>query len=94
MRQRVDLEAGQLRNGYGAALWAMEKYLADTNRDVSARIRDLRLEIERELGTMASVVARLAGPLALWTSRREARRFPGGRALEPRMFVERRPRTV
>ncbi len=94
VRARVELEASQLRGGYVAALWAMEKYLADTNREVSARIRDLRLEIQRELGAAASIVARLAGPLVLWTSRREARRFPGGRPLEPRSFVERRLRTA
>ncbi len=94
VRARVDFEARQLRNGYVAALWAMERYLADTNREVSARIRELRIEIERELGTVASIVARLAGPVALWTSRREARRFPGGRLLEPRTFVERRLRTA
>jgi radical SAM superfamily enzyme YgiQ (UPF0313 family) len=94
VRARVEGEAGQLRTGYVAALWAMEKYLQDTNRQVSERIRHLRLDIERELGVVASTVARLVGPVVLWTSRREARRFPGGRPLEPRSFVERRLRTA
>jgi radical SAM superfamily enzyme YgiQ (UPF0313 family) len=92
VRARVEFEASQLRNGYVAALWAMEKYLS--NHQVSARIRDLRLEIQRELGAVASAVARVAGPVALWTSRREARRFPRGRPLEPRSFVEHRLRTA
>ena len=94
VRARVEFEANQLRTGYVAALWAMEKYLKDTNHQVSERIRQLRLEIQRELGAVASAVARVAGPVALWTSRREARRFPLGRPLEPRSFVERRLRTA
>lgn len=90
VRERVRLEANQLRTGYVAALWAMEKYLHDTNGQVASRIRELRQEIHRELGLLSSVVARFVGPVALWTSRREAKRYPNGRPLEPRTFVERR----
>ena len=68
----------------------MEKYLQGTNARVAARIRELRLDIHRELGVVSSIVGRLAGPVALWTSRREARRYPDGRTLEPRSFIERR----
>ena len=89
VRRRVQYEANQLRTGYVAALWAMEKYLKGTNAHVAGRIRDLRMEIHRELGLVSSVVGRLAGPVALWASRREARRFPNGRTLEPRTFIER-----
>jgi radical SAM superfamily enzyme YgiQ (UPF0313 family) len=87
--KRVQSEANQLRMGYVAALWAMEKYLKDTNAQVAERIRELRVEIHRELGIISSAVGRLAGPVALWASRREARRFPDGRTLEPRTFVDR-----
>jgi radical SAM superfamily enzyme YgiQ (UPF0313 family) len=90
VRARAWLEAKQLRTGYGAALWAMEKYLRDTNRQVSERIRELRVEVERELGIVSRVVNHIAGPVALWASRRDHRRFPEGRRLEPRMFVDRR----
>ena len=90
VRERVRFEARQLRTGYGAALWAMEKYLRDTNREVSARIQELRLEIERELGIVSRLVDHIAGPVALWASRRENRLFPQGKPLEPRMFVDRR----
>lgn len=90
VRARVRGEAAQLRSGYGAALWAMEKYLKDSNRVVSDRINELRMQIEREVGGLAPVIDRLAGPVLLWSARRDARRAPGGRRLEPRTFVDRR----
>ena len=90
VRARAWLEAKQLRTSYGAALWAMEKYLRHTNRQVSERIRELRLEVERELGIVSRLVNHVAGPVALWASRRDHRRFPEGRRLEPQMFVDRR----
>jgi radical SAM superfamily enzyme YgiQ (UPF0313 family) len=90
VRARAWLEAKQLRTSYGAALWAMEKYLRHTNRQVSERIRELRLEVERELGVVSRLVNHIAGPVALWASRRDHRRFPEGRRLEPQMFVDRR----
>ncbi|MBI2828059.1 MAG: radical SAM protein [Acidobacteria bacterium] len=88
VRARVACDARQLRSG-GAALWAMERYLRESNREVSERIRRLRLDIEAELGGASRLIARLAGPVLLWSTRREARRFPSGRRLEPRTFVER-----
>lgn len=90
MRGRVAADARQLRTGYGAALWAMDRYLRASNPDVGARIRALRVEAERELGPVAMAVNRALGPVLLWTSRRDARRYPRGRPLEPRTFVERR----
>ena len=90
VRARVAVASRQLRSGYGAALWAMERYLRSANPDVSERIRALRLDIEREFGTVAAAMNRLLGPALLWASRRDARRHPGGAILEPRTFVERR----
>jgi radical SAM superfamily enzyme YgiQ (UPF0313 family) len=90
VRTRVARTAGQLRSSYGAVLWAMERYLRPANQKVSDRIRALRLEVQRELGGLAWLAPQLLGPLLLWTSRREARRHPRGRPLEPRTFVERR----
>ena len=90
VRARVRGEATQLRFGYGAALWAMEKYLRESNRTVSDRIADVRIQIEREVGGLSKVIDRLAGPVLLWSARRDARRAPGGRRLEPRTFVDRR----
>ena len=90
VRARVAIDGAQLRHGYGAALWAMEKYLRRSNRQVSDRIRSLRLEIECEWGGLTRVVNRVLGPVLLWSSRREMRRFPSGRPLEPKTFVMRR----
>jgi len=90
VRGRVGMAATQLRAGYGAALWAMERYLRAANPSVSERVRALRLETEREFGAMTSAINRVIGPALLWSSKRDARRYPSGRALEPRTFVERR----
>ena len=90
VRARVGVTGIQLRAGYGAALWAMERYLRGSNPNVSARMRDLRRQIEREFGVVTAAVNRTVGPMLLWASRRDARRHPGGRRLEPRTFVERR----
>ncbi len=90
VRARVRGEAAQLRLGWGAALWAMEKYLRESNRTVSDRIADLRAQVEREVGGLAPMIDRLAGPVLLWSARRDARRAPGGRRIEPRTFVDRR----
>ncbi len=89
VRARVAAEARQLRTGYGAALWAMEKFLLPSNLAISDRVRELRLEIERDLGGFSRVIDRLVGPALLWSARRESR-IPGGRHLEPRTFVDRR----
>lgn len=90
VRARVAAEAQQLRSGHGAALWAMERFLKQSNPAVSDRIRELRLMIERELGGWSRTINRLAGPVLLWSARREARRASAGYRLEPRTFVERR----
>lgn len=90
VRARVQGEARQLRDGWGAALWAMEHYLRESNRAMSDRVGELRRQVERELGGWSRVVNRVAGPVLLWSARREARLAPAGRRLEPRTFVERR----
>ncbi len=90
VRARYAADGRKLRNGYGAALWAMEHYLRESNAAVSSRIGALRRRIERELGGLSPVIHRIAGPPLLWSARREAARHPAGRALEPRTFVERR----
>ncbi|HSN26300.1 MAG TPA: radical SAM protein, partial [Kofleriaceae bacterium] len=89
VRERYQAEGRQLAYGYGAALWAMEKYLRRRNAEVGARIRELRLEVEREGGKLARIIDHVVGPVLLWSARREAR-FPHGRRLEPKTFVVRR----
>jgi hypothetical protein len=90
VRARVAAEAESLKWGYGAALWAMERYLRSSNRAVSDRIATLRKQIEGEFGMLARVFDRTVGPLLLWSARREGISYPQGRPLEPRTFVERR----
>jgi len=90
VRARFAADAAKLRGGYGAALFAMEKYLRESNRSVSDRVCALRQDIESEFGALTRAIDRVAGT-ALWMSaRRDAARFPLGRPLEPRMFVDRR----
>ncbi len=90
VRSRFAADARKLRNGYGAALWAMERYLRDSNERVSDRIKALRLDIERELGGWSALIDRVVGPVLLTAARREAAAYPLGRPLEPRTFVDRR----
>jgi radical SAM superfamily enzyme YgiQ (UPF0313 family) len=90
VRERMNFEAMKLRTTYNASLWAMEKRLKRTNNAVSERIRNLRQEIEREFGIATKALRVIAGPLLLWTSKREDRRLAAGKTYEPRTFVERR----
>ena len=90
VRARFQAEAKKLRQGYGAALWAMERYLRESNDTVSERVRELRCQIEHELGGFSRPIDRVVGPVLLWSARREAALYPTGRPLEPRTFVERR----
>ena len=89
IRARMAEERKQMIGGYGAALWAMEHYLRGSQHAVSDRIRELRLQMERELGGMSRVLNNTLGPLLLWSARRDGRRYPAGRALEPRTFLDR-----
>jgi hypothetical protein len=90
VRARVARDGRSLANGHGAALWAMEAYLADQNPPVAERIRALRREMDREGSVFSRLVSRVAGRVLLWSARREARLFPRGRPLEPPTFVDRR----
>lgn len=90
VRERARGEGRRLASGYGAALWAMERFLRASHPGMSERIRALREEIERECGAWTCVLDRAVGPALLWGARREARFGPSGRPLEPRTFVERR----
>jgi len=90
VRARFAREARSLRDGYSAALWAMEKHLRVTNPEVSKKIRDVRREIGREFGLLTRVIASVLGPVMLWTSKREARRLAAGQTYEPETIIERR----
>ena len=76
--------------GYAAALWAMERYLHRSNAKVSARVREVRLDMDREIGRLRRACNRFIGPVLLWAARRETRRFPHGRPVEPPTSIVRR----
>jgi radical SAM superfamily enzyme YgiQ (UPF0313 family) len=90
VRARFLREGRSLAGGHGAVLWAMERYLAPRNHRVSKRIRALRLDIRREMGGFSRMISSLAGPVLLWSAKRDARRYPRGRPLEPPTFLDRR----
>ena len=90
VRARFTREASSLRDGYAAALWAMEKHLRRTNDVVAEKVRGLRQDLGREFGLFSQVVSRALGPVLLWTARREERRLENGMTYEPGTIVERR----
>jgi len=90
VRRRFQRNGRDLRRSYGAALFAMEKYLRATNAEVSGKIRDLRKDMEHEFGSLTRWIDRVAGPVLLWSARRDARKHPRGKTIEPMTFFERR----
>ncbi len=90
VRARFAWEARSLRDGYAAALWAMEAHLKRTNAAVAEKIRALRKEVGREFGLMTRLMSSALGPALLWSARREERRLAAGHTYEPRTIVERR----
>jgi len=90
VRERFERENVKLRTAYSAALWASERYFRKVNEDVSNQIHELRREIAREFGAFSRLVASLAGPVLLWTTRREERRMAAGKTYEPPTILERR----
>jgi len=90
VRERFAREGLKLRTAYSAALWVMERHLRKVNWSVSEQIRALRAEVESEFGRTARWAARVAGPVLLWTTRREERRLAAGWTYEPPTILERR----
>jgi hypothetical protein len=90
VRARFAWEARSLRDGYAAALWAMEHHLRQSNREVADRVRALRKEVAAEFGLVSRLVSATLGPILLWSARREERRLAAGHTYEPATIVERR----
>src|SRR3954454_9496996 len=67
VRSRAAWEARSLRDGYAAALWAMEKHLAGVNSGVAEKVRARRTEIGREFGLMSRIVTKALGPVLWWS---------------------------
>ena len=90
IRARVSAEGRQLATGHGGVLWAMERYLRDSNPVVSYSLRDLRLRIEREIGGASRLMVPVVGRVVLWSAPHDHPCQPGGRRLEPRTVIDRR----
>ena len=89
VRARFAWEARSLRDGYAAALWAMERHMQGVNEAVSQKIRQLRQDIGREFGFASRALSRVIGPILLWSARREERRLLAGATYEPPTIIER-----
>jgi len=89
IRERFEFEVRQLKSAASACLWAMERRLKKTNQAISEQIRILRGEVEKEFGLLSRLTAGFAGPVLLWTTRREERRLAAGRVYEPPTIIER-----
>jgi len=89
IRERFEFEVRQLKSAASACLWAMERRLKKTNQAISEQIRTLRREVEKEFGLLSRLTAGFAGPVLLWTTRREERRLAAGRVYEPPTIIER-----
>ena len=90
IRARFEREAHTLKTAYSALLMAMDRRLRGTNEAVSERIHQLRRDLRREFGAVASISEWLFGPLFLWAAGREEKRLARGKTYEPATFIERR----
>lgn len=90
VRLRLERETAVLRRFASGALWAMERYVRDSNRRAAEHIEKLRGQIGSELGPLQRFLSSLSGPVILGSLRREAARLRKGFPWEPKTFVERR----
>jgi radical SAM superfamily enzyme YgiQ (UPF0313 family) len=90
VRERFRREMEYFSLTFGGAVWAMEKYFRDRNRQLTQKIRGLREEIHREFQLKARVLGAIAGRFISYRIRREERRLRSGWRYEPPTFVERR----
>jgi radical SAM superfamily enzyme YgiQ (UPF0313 family) len=89
VRERFAREMKKLSSSYNAALWVMEREFRKVNQDVSEQIHKLRRAVEKESPVIARLAAIFAGPVLLWTTRREEKRLAAGQTYEPPTFTER-----
>ncbi len=90
VRERFTRQVKKIIGAYNAALWVMEREFKKVNRNVSAQIHKLRLEVQKEFPIIARFTAASLGPILLWSTRREESRLASGHTYEPPTFCERR----
>ena len=91
VRRRFADEARQLRLVYGGLLWAIERYLRDEGHAAAGRVGALRREMERRARRHHPHRQPRGRAVLYGAIRRDARRHPAGRRLEPQTWVDRRP---
>jgi len=89
IRQRIRLEELPLRTVFCASLWAMERMYKNKDSMLSDRMRELRIEIEKEFG-LSSRIFSMFGPIFLWAAKREEERLKQGVTYEPPTTIERK----
>ncbi|MCR4784079.1 MAG: cobalamin-dependent protein [bacterium] len=89
VRRRLDYDSSTIRKYAYGALWAMEKYLKESNALVQEKIHALREQFAHDFGTLTKAVGMLTGPVILASIRREAMRLKNGFTVEPKTFTER-----
>ena len=70
-------------------MWAMEKYISDSNRAVVAKMRDLRYKLKENQNMLERAASLVIGPVLLASIRREADRLKDGFRYEPPTIVDR-----
>ena len=90
VRRRLEQDSASVRHYAQGALWAMERYFKESNRQLQENIQALRQQLSREFGSWAKWLGMVSGPLLLASIQREAKRLKNGFTVEPPTFVERR----
>jgi hypothetical protein len=87
VRARFHRECRGLATVYAGGLWAAEHWLGG-NRPLAARLRRVRQDIARQLGSGSAVLAPLLGVVILGAMALEARRLRRRWTMEPPTFFE------
>jgi radical SAM superfamily enzyme YgiQ (UPF0313 family) len=90
VRERFRRECLVLPIGYGAALWAMERYFRRSNAPLTAKIRQLRADLGREFAFVNRLAVPVVGRVLYHLVRREEKRLNRGWTYQPAMFIEKR----
>lgn len=88
--RRLEQDSATIRRYAYGALWAMEQYFKESNRNVQERIHTLREQFAHDFGSLTKVIGMISGPVILASIRREAMRLKNGFTVEPSTFIERR----
>lgn len=90
VRERLERESEVIKKYAAGALWAMERYVSDSNKLVFDNIHRLREQFASSFGLFSRAFGAVSGPVILASIRRETERLKNGFAIEPRTFVDRR----